>query len=601
MQDNNRIPKLHASTHKVNGSDQILLDELGVPTDVTLLNATALYHGLLPKLEDVTNKFLNARGQWSIPPTASSGDGGWTDDGTVVRLTTATDSVMVGATAAISPLESFFTNKWRFTGSVNGSVGGNLLFLVDNQNAGAVANTSIAAVNDQGVGAGLLAYSSGYTPAGGHVAGDAGLVLYTLEDIDPAAGAGLFFDSGILPQKWITNNGDNIPVSRLYLTAAGRLILASSQSTLSDANNLFEARRDVNGTTQLNVVNASNGASALTRIKLTSDANSALISLSGTNYTGTGVFSVGKLTLYTDAGNIAIAADGAKQIEFYTNPTATGGQSRAVLLSNGAFILGTNVTAQAGSELFRASGGDILADGGGHLTTTGLIKGGFTDAMTDGAHFAEIRHNANTDVQSAVVNTTDGAGSSLSFILRGASGRVAQFVMQQPSGSSGGGVIGDTLTIDNINMGSGINLLCRNSTPIMFRTNGANLRMQIAGDGGVTVGASPTGGSKGAGTINVSGDIYKNNSAYANPDYVFEHWDTGRIDKFKANEGATTYQGRMSLEELETYCHKNLRLPGISDKSLGMFGRTDFLLEKIEEVFTYLFDLKREIASTKTQ
>lgn len=39
---------------------------------------------------------------------------------------------------------------------------------------------------------------------------------------------------------------------------------------------------------------------------------------------------------------------------------------------------------------------------------------------------------------------------------------------------------------------------------------------------GVTIG-SLTGGSKGAGTLNAAGDIYKNDIAYTNPDYALEH------------------------------------------------------------------------------
>lgn len=74
MQDHNRFPAPHATTHKRNGSDEILLDELGLPLDVTNLNASNTRHGLLLKLTDVTNQFLRADGQWAIPP--SSGGGG---------------------------------------------------------------------------------------------------------------------------------------------------------------------------------------------------------------------------------------------------------------------------------------------------------------------------------------------------------------------------------------------------------------------------------------------------------------------------------------------------------------------------------------------
>lgn len=57
----------HASTHKTGGSDQIKLDELLSPDDNLLLNATTAKHGLLPKLGGGTANFLRADGAWDTP------------------------------------------------------------------------------------------------------------------------------------------------------------------------------------------------------------------------------------------------------------------------------------------------------------------------------------------------------------------------------------------------------------------------------------------------------------------------------------------------------------------------------------------------------
>jgi len=46
----------HASTHEAGGSDIIKLDNLGIPDDNTDLDAR---HGLLPKLPNDFNKYLN--------------------------------------------------------------------------------------------------------------------------------------------------------------------------------------------------------------------------------------------------------------------------------------------------------------------------------------------------------------------------------------------------------------------------------------------------------------------------------------------------------------------------------------------------------------
>jgi hypothetical protein len=131
------------------------------------------------------------------------------------------------------------------------------------------------------------------------------------------------------------------------------------------------------------------------------------------------------------------------------------------------------------------------------------------------------------------------------------------------------------------------------NNPLVIMTNNAT-SVTVAADGGVVVGAA-TGGSKGGGTINVSGDIYKNGTAYTNPDYVLEMWATGRISRFAGNPGASQYVGRMDLEELEAYCRSHLRLPGIDDQPMGGFARMDFIMEKLEEAFTHLFDLKRKL------
>jgi len=105
---------------------------------------------------------------------------------------------------------------------------------------------------------------------------------------------------------------------------------------------------------------------------------------------------------------------------------------------------------------------------------------------------------------------------------------------------------------------------------------------------GVQIG-TPTGADKGAGTLNVSGDIYKNNSAYTNPDFVFEHFYRGKISKYAEHEGAKDYTGLMPLRKLHDFTCEHLRFPYITDDPMGMFGRGDVTLRLIEENTLYLF------------
>jgi hypothetical protein len=101
---------------------------------------------------------------------------------------------------------------------------------------------------------------------------------------------------------------------------------------------------------------------------------------------------------------------------------------------------------------------------------------------------------------------------------------------------------------------------------------------------------SPTGGDRGAGTINVAGDIYKNNTAYTNPDYVFEKFYTGDIVRYASTSGASTYQGLRALTDLEAFTHENWYLPLIGRDPSGAFSRFDMLLASMEESYLYLFN-----------
>lgn len=114
-------------------------------------------------------------------------------------------------------------------------------------------------------------------------------------------------------------------------------------------------------------------------------------------------------------------------------------------------------------------------------------------------------------------------------------------------------------------------------------------------DRGFVLGA-PTGGSKGLGTLNVAGDVYKNNTAYTNPDYVFEHWATGRIERFRHNAGAKDYAGLFPLGMLESYVREHYRFPMISDAPLPIFARGDVALALIEQATLYLFDHETRIS-----
>lgn len=133
---------------------------------------------------------------------------------------------------------------------------------------------------------------------------------------------------------------------------------------------------------------------------------------------------------------------------------------------------------------------------------------------------------------------------------------------------------------------------------VKVRNQGGLELMPDAGKG-VVIGA-PTGGDKGGGTLNVATNIYKNNTAYTNPDYALEYWATGKIEKYAESERARDYS-RMTLAELEAHIREHYRLPRITDAPAGIFDMADIALEKIEELFTHVIELNHRIAQLETR
>lgn len=68
---------VHAARHKASGADEILLDELGAPTDVTTLNRSTSAHGLAKKLPNIATQFEDGTGTWRQLADSDMPDGLW--------------------------------------------------------------------------------------------------------------------------------------------------------------------------------------------------------------------------------------------------------------------------------------------------------------------------------------------------------------------------------------------------------------------------------------------------------------------------------------------------------------------------------------------
>jgi hypothetical protein len=116
----------------------------------------------------------------------------------------------------------------------------------------------------------------------------------------------------------------------------------------------------------------------------------------------------------------------------------------------------------------------------------------------------------------------------------------------------------------------------------------------------VVVSGASTGTYYGAGTINVTSNVYKNGNPYTNPDFIFELAYTGRVKRY-VNEGWAHYQRMMggslwSLDAIRDYVERHWRFPIIDGLDAGMFtdqrniGRDDVALILSEQTYLFLFD-----------
>lgn len=143
----------------------------------------------------------------------------------------------------------------------------------------------------------------------------------------------------------------------------------------------------------------------------------------------------------------------------------------------------------------------------------------------------------------------------------------------------------------------------RPATDLQFYTNIDNgaqtLNMTLFNDGGLVVG-SPTGGSKGAGTINVASGIYLNGTAYTNPHGGFEAAYTGKLTLYAdrmAKMGLPNYQA-MTLNEVEAYTRKHFHFPWMGDDQHNdIFAGGERLLLNVEQLAVGVFGMNHRLES----
>lgn len=245
---------------------------------------------------------------------------------------------------------------------------------------------------------------------------------------------------------------------------------------------------------------------------------------------------------------------------------------------DGMFIATSGIDGVVGGICIRAHpqsnvGGDI-----GYLAANGFLNPGVAHT---GIKVEEYSTNANA--KSIYIERHGGGGTIIVYDDINTPGSITSNIISLTLAKQSSGTVFNLFqaqtpysgTVFFLNMGNSTGTFTGNF--LDFYNGGFN-QLKVTANNGILVGNNPTGGAKGSGTINCTGDIYKQGAAFTNPDYVFQN----------------DYALR-PMDELETEVRKKGRFPGIDDEALGMFARSDILLEKLEEAYLYIFQLHHRL------
>jgi hypothetical protein len=281
------------------------------------------------------------------------------------------------------------------------------------------------------------------------------------------------------------------------------------------------------------------------------------------------------------------------------NSVIVAGQGNSISNSNGsnASFIGAGIGNNVGSEAsVIVGGGSCAINGAPGMVAYGFIGGGFTNTITSNTNSTyaviaggnsnaiseEGQYSVITGGVSNTIGVSGGAISNKSFIGGGESNEITSSLS-----SIIGGVLNKTSTFDNVHLiGSNIDL----STLTGAAANGTYMEALVVG--------TPTGGHKGAGTINATA-VYDDNVLLT--DYVFEKYYDGEV----IDEDRKDYEMK-SLEEEIAFTQDNKHLSTIIGRkeweengSASTGEIISQLWETVETQFLYIKELKEEIDKLK--
>ena len=287
-----------------------------------------------------------------------------------------------------------------------------------------------------------------------------------------------------------------------------------------------------------------------------------------------------------DTNNMVFATE--RNIQFRTNASfgsgINSGDTRLTILQNGYIGIGT-ITPTTALVITPTTSGDTASN------SAIFIFPMFQPNDINGMSAIRIGGTMKPAASGVIANVIDFSTLFVDFSAGGSSINSVDSIVMGGTFLSGSRSIYNFSTVHIRG-----DLLGTSYTGTITNNNGA---LWVTGEG-IVVG-EPTGRNKGYGTINVQRDIYKNNTLYNNPDYVFEHWATGQIIKYAGNPGAQDYTGLWDISDLRQYVGQNFRFPQIGDQPAGIFDRAGLFLELVEQAYLYLFQHEDRIQSLEAR